>query len=154
MFWSDISARVLSVVTMKRPNQSNLEHNERTVCWCNQSQLRYSIIRVPKNTLTSKVPCNCKSLENLHVLYTAATIVLIARLHYRFLDHVRVVLNCASYSRYPIKVAILYVLIKINHIRGQGKIPFHLPRLFVKSPTGRVTNITTQTLDRKTFVWE
>ena len=49
---------------MKRPNQSNLEHNKRTVCWCNQSQLRHSIIGVPKNTLTSKVPCNW-SLENL-----------------------------------------------------------------------------------------
>ena len=85
------------------------------------------------------------------MLYTAATIVLIARLHYRFLD-VRVVLNCASYSRYPIKVAILYVLIKINHMRGQGKIPFPLPRLFVKCLPGRVTDITTQTLDRKTFV--
>ena len=31
-FWRDISAQVLSVVTMKRPNQSNKEHNERTVC--------------------------------------------------------------------------------------------------------------------------
>ena len=34
-----VDARVLSVVTWKRPNQSNKElHNERTVCWCNQSQ--------------------------------------------------------------------------------------------------------------------
>ena len=35
--------------TMKRSNLSNLaEQNEWNVCWCNQSQLRYSIIRVPQ----------------------------------------------------------------------------------------------------------
>ena len=56
----------LSVVTMKGPNQSNLDHNERTDCWSNQSQLRYSIIRIPQKYVPPRksVPCNW-GLENL-----------------------------------------------------------------------------------------
>ena len=48
MFWSDILTFRLDDETAKSKQLTLAEHNERTVCWCNQSQLRYSIIRVPQ----------------------------------------------------------------------------------------------------------
>ena len=136
MFWSDISARWWS---------NSAEHKERTVCWCNQSQLRYSIIRVPQ-----------KYADLDGVVWSISQVIMYAFSKYYCSESriaffscssdVRVVLNCASLSRYSIKLAILFV-------RSNQNKPY--PSLCVK-PTSRLTirNITTQTLDRKTFVSE
>ena len=89
------------------------EHNKRTVCWCNQSQLRYSIIRVPQKYVY---------LDGVVLSIGQVILCVYSGKYYGRLNRsesqiaffscssdVRVVLNCASLSRYSIEVAILFV---------------------------------------------
>ena len=152
MFWSDISAWILSVVTMKWLNQSNLEHNEWTVCWCNQSQLRYSIIQVPKNMLTSKVLCNW-SLENLRVVWSSQVILVSSHVTVYFAKYYSRLLFwlCYGFSDMCIEFK-LCKRVKVSY-KSSNFVSFNqnkpYPRLCVKSPTCRVTNIMFNTNTRK-----
>ena len=107
MFWSGISARRWS-------NSVIAEHKKRTVCWCNQSQLRYSIIRVPQNyadldgvvlSIGQVILCVFSGKYYGRINCSESRIAF-----FSCSSDVRVVLHWAGLSRYSMKVAIFYLV--------------------------------------------
>ena len=141
MFRSDISARVLSVVTMKQPNQSNLEHNERTVgaTSLNWGTASYESL---KNTLTTKVPCNW-SLENFRDVWLISQAILVLHCKILWLS----IFGCTRSFK-------LYKLVKVSYKSSDFVVHSHqnkpYPSLCVK-PTGRLNNTNKTNTRQKDF---